>query len=285
MSRVFTNYNHIRDIQRRRFRIGLVVGLLFLVFLFLLYLLIGRSGYWLINDDPFEHVSWVVVLDGQSADMERSDYALNLLQEGKADSVLLLGRRVYRDKSSADFYADDLMRSGHVDSGRVFLFHHDDPSTLEEALSIIPWFKSRNADTVLLITSASASNRAKRIFTQLAGSKPVFLTVDIQHFRYNPKNWFFEREYKKTWMREWGALLYSYYDLWNVDSLVVDSLKIPDVRSLKEERVAIPKVESTKWISIKETFLKNHAPDSLIKADSLPKIDSLSKSDSTSSTK
>ncbi len=280
MSRIFANLNQIRDTQRRRrFHIGVILGVLFLILLLFVYLFIGRSGYWLVDDDSFEHVSWVAILDGQTADMERSDYTLKIMKEGKADSVLILGRRVFRDKNNADYYADDFMRSGNIDSGRVFLFRHNDPSTLEEALSIVPWFKSKNVDTVLLITSAAASNRAKHIFTTLAGEKPVFITVDIQHYLYNSKNWFFERESRKIWLREWFALFNSYYDLWGVDTLELDSLKLPEVKSLKEERISLPKVESTKWISIKETFLKNHVSDSILKVDSA-KTDS-TKKDST----
>lgn len=286
LSRIFANLNQIRDIQRRRrFHLGIIGGSLFLFLLLLIYLLIGQSGRWLVEDDSFEHVSWVAVLDGQTADMERSNYALKLLEERKADSVLLLGRRIFRDKSFADYYADDFMRSGNVDSGRVFLFRHKDPSTLEEALSIVPWFKSKNVDTVLLITSAAASSRAKQIFTTLAGEKPVFITVDIQHYLYNSKNWFFERESRKIWLREWFALFNSYYDLWNVDSLVIDSLKIPDIKSLKEEGRSVSKVSDVKWVSIKDTFMKNHVSDSILKIDSA-KIDSTktnsSKKDSTS---
>lgn len=280
MSRIFANLNQIRDTQRRRrFHIGVILGVLFLILLLFVYLFIGRSGYWLVDDDSFEHVSWVAILDGQTADMERSDYTLKIMEEGKADSVLILGRRVFRDKNNADYYADDFMRSGNIDSGRVFLFRHNDPSTLEEALSIVPWFKSKNVDTVLLITSAAASSRAKQIFTTLAGEKPVFITVDIQHYLYNSKNWFFERESRKIWLREWFALFNSYYDLWGVDTLELDSLKLPEVKSLKEERISLPKVESTKWISIKETFLKNHVSDSILKVDSA-KTDS-TKKDST----
>ncbi|HOG68613.1 MAG TPA: ElyC/SanA/YdcF family protein [Fibrobacteraceae bacterium] len=280
MSRIFANLNQIRDTQRRRrFHIGVILGVLFLILLLFVYLFIGRSGYWLVDDDSFEHVSWVAILDGQTADMERSDYTLKIMEEGKADSVLILGRRVFRDKNNADYYADDFMRSGNIDSGRVFLFRHNDPSTLEEALSIVPWFKSKNVDTDLLITSAAASNRAKHIFTTLAGEKPVFITVDIQHYLYNSKNWFFERESRKIWLREWFALFNSYYDLWGVDTLELDSLKLPEVKSLKEERISLPKVESTKWISIKETFLKNHVSDSILKVDSA-KTDS-TKKDST----
>ena len=66
MSRIFANLNQIRDTQRRRrFHIGVILGVLFLILPLFVYLFIGRSGYWLVDDDSFEHVSWVAILDGQ----------------------------------------------------------------------------------------------------------------------------------------------------------------------------------------------------------------------------
>jgi len=72
-----------------------------------LYIVFTKSGQWLVNDDEFKHVKWVVILDGQSADMERNDFAAELVAQGKADSVLIMGRRVLRDRSNAEFYSDD----------------------------------------------------------------------------------------------------------------------------------------------------------------------------------
>ena len=74
--------------------------LILLAIAVLTYVIFEKSGLWLVEDDDFEHVKWVAILDGQTPDLERSDYAANLLKEGVVDSVLILGRRAYRDRSN-----------------------------------------------------------------------------------------------------------------------------------------------------------------------------------------
>lgn len=211
------------------------MGITLLVLLFiaiLTYIIFEKSGHWLVDDNEFEHVKWVAVLDGQSADLERSDYAANLLREGKADSVLLLGRRVYRNRSNSEYYAEDFMKLGAFDSNAVFLVPHNDPSTISEAYSLVPWLKKHNADTVLLLTSAASTYRVKRIFQKLSGNSPVYITKDIHHITYNPSNWYSNRESRKDWIRGWAALFVSYFDLFNTDTLeAVDSSYYKPIRS------------------------------------------------------
>lgn len=198
------------------------------------YVLIARSGYWLVQDDEFEHVSWVVVLDGQSADMERTDFAAGLLKSRRADSLLVLGRRVYRDKCNADFYGEDMMRTGDLDSTRVFLFCHNDPSTLEEAVSVIPWLKVRNADTVLLVTETPVTARASYLFNSLSGGHPYFKTIDIKSHSFAPANWLQEREARKWWLREMAANFVARLDLMFADTLFVDSSKLKTFSSMRD---------------------------------------------------
>ena len=223
MSRIFEPISDIRKEKRRakivtRTRIVVAVDLCILLF----YVLVSYSGHWLVRDDSFEHVNWVVVLDGQSGDLERSDYAAKLVREGKADSVLILGRRVFRDKNNADFYAEDMEEVGGVDPSRIYIYRHDDPSTIEEAVSVIPWFKRRAPkDTVLLLTAAPATRRAAFLFNTLSGGHPAFITVDLHDWRYNAKTWIFEREARKNWLREWAAILNAKWDLLGVDTLLV----------------------------------------------------------------
>ena len=206
--------------------------LILLVIAVLTYAIFEKSGHWLIQDDEIEHVKWVAVLDGQSADLERSDYAANLVKEGKADSVLLLGRRVYRERSNSEFYADDFMKLGAFDSNAVFLVPHNDPSTISEAFSLIPWLKKHNADTVLLLTGASSTYRVKRIFQKLSGNSPVYVTKDIHHYTYNPNCWYSNRESRKDWLRSWAALFASYFDMFNTDTLkAVDSSYYKPIKS------------------------------------------------------
>ena len=171
--------------KKKNFSLGISLLILFVIAV-ITYFVFEKSGHWLVEDDEFEHVKWVAVLDGQTADLERSDYVANLMKEGIADSVLILGRRMYRDRSNSEFYVEDFMKLGAFDSNAVFLVPHNDPSTISEAYSIIPWFKKHNVDTVLLITGAPATYRVKRIFQKLSGNSPVYLTKDIHHVTYNP---------------------------------------------------------------------------------------------------
>lgn len=224
----------IKKTSKKIFGIAIAL-ILFLVLCF--YLIITCSGTWLVQQDEFSHVKWVAVLDGQGPDLERTDLAAKLLREHRVDSVLILGRRVFKDHYNAEFYADDLMKQGHFDSNTVFLVRHDDASTLEEARTIIPWFKSRNADTVLLVTAMAASKRVARIFNTLAGGKPHFIVTNGVVDIFYPESWLINRENKKTWAKEWGALFLSYLDLWNADTLsATDSAYLNPIRSLAEER-------------------------------------------------
>jgi uncharacterized SAM-binding protein YcdF (DUF218 family) len=220
--------------KKKNFSVGIAL-LILLVIAVLTYAIFEKSGHWLVQDDEIEHVKWVAVLDGQSADLERSDYAANFVKEGKADSVLLLGRRVYRERSNSEFYAEDFMKLGAFDSNAVFLVPHNDPSTISEAFSLIPWLKKHNADTVLLLTGASSTYRVKRIFQKLSGNSPVYVTKDIHHYTYNPNCWYSNRESRKDWLRSWAALFASYFDLFNTDTLkAVDSSYYKPIKSYAE---------------------------------------------------
>ncbi|MCQ2108725.1 MAG: YdcF family protein [Fibrobacter sp.] len=205
--------------KKRAKRIITIAAIVFVLLVIAFYLIMTQSGHWLVDDDEFDHVKWVAVLDGQSADLERSDYAASLLAEGRADSVLILGRRCLRNRNNAEFYVEDFMKLGDFDSNAVFMVPHDDPSTIGEAYTIIPWLKKHKADTVLLITTAAATHRVKRIFTKLSGDSPVFLTTDIHNYHYNADSWYTNRESRKNWLREWAALAVSYIDLWPAGNL------------------------------------------------------------------
>lgn len=215
---------------------GFAIAIAFLLVL-CFYLIMTCSGKWLVQQDEFTHVKWVAVLDGQGPDMERTDLAAKLLREHKTDSVLILGRRIYKSHYNADYYAEDLMKQGNFDSSAIFLARHDDPSTLEEARTIIPWLKKRNADTVLLITSIAATKRVARIFNTLAGNKPHFIVSGGLTDFFVPESWSVNRETKKTWAKEWASLFLSYFDLFNADTLgIADSAYLAPIRSLSEER-------------------------------------------------
>lgn len=242
-----------------------IASVVFVLLVIAFYLIMTQSGHWLVDDDEFDHVKWVAVLDGQSADLERSDYAAALLAEGRADSVLILGRRCLRNRSNTEFYVEDFMKLGNFDSNAVFMVPHDDPSTIGEAYTIIPWLKKHKADTVLLITTAAATHRVKRIFTKLAGESPVFLTTDIHNYHYNADSWYTNRESRKNWLREWAALAVSYIDLWPAGNLTEnDSAYYKSIISVAEnERKKDPIVNLQDLLPKVQKKIAEAAPDTV----------------------
>ena len=223
-----------KQIQKKKIILSIVAAAAVLLVI-AFYLIMTQSGHWLIDDDEFEHVKWAVVLDGQSADMERTDLAAELMASGQVDSVLILGRRILRNRSNAELYLEDFMRLGDFDSNAVYIARHDDPSTIGEAYTIIPWLKKRKIDTVLILTGASSTYRVKRIFSKLSGDTPVYLTKDVHHYFYNADSWYTNRESRKEWLRGWAALAVSYIDLFRAGNLTAeDSFYYKPIISAKE---------------------------------------------------
>lgn len=226
-----------RSFKKKRKKIFGILAIFVVLFVAIFYVLIAKSGSWLIENDEFNHVKWAIILDGQSADLERNDFVAKLLAEGKVDSVLILGRRVFRDKCNTDFYADDFMKLGNFDSNAVFIACHDDPSTIAEARTIIPWIKTRKMDSVLLITDPQATKRAARIFRHLSGEKPVYLTADIHNQQYYSDFWVFNRESRKKWLHEWAALANSSLDFLGIDTIAAsDSAYYKKIMSFAEDQ-------------------------------------------------
>lgn len=230
--------------KRSRKVLGAIIVVVFCL-LAAIYVVVEKSGKWLVVNDEFEHATWAVILDGQSANMERNDYVADLKAQGKVDSVLILGRRVYRDKSNVDFYAEDFMRLGKFNPATIFLVRHDDPSTLSEACTIIPWLKKHKADTVLLVTAAPATRRAKRIFETLSGDSPVYVTADIGYKQqYIADAWIFNRESRKSWLREWFAYAHSFFDLMGTHPFTeADSTYFSKIRSIADEEKDEPVID------------------------------------------
>ena len=259
MTRIFKPVADVRNEKRKaRFWTRAKLIFAFAILAVLFYVLVSLSGHFLVRDDSFGHVSWVVILDGQSGDLERSDMAASLVREGRADSLLVLGRRVFRDKNNADFYAEDLETNCGVDAGRIYVYRHDDPSTLEEAVSTLPWLKRRAAnDTVLLLTSAPATRRAAFIFNKLSGGHPTFVTLDMHNWRYNADSWIFERESRKNWLREWAAILNAKWELWGADTLETAGRVRREPSPWKpssREKVERVSVKPEKLVSIREAI-------------------------------
>ena len=254
--------------KRSRKVLGAIIVVVFCL-LAAIYIVVEKSGKWLVVNDDFKHATWAVILDGQSANMERNDYVADLKAQGKVDSVLILGRRVYRDRSNVDFYAEDFMRLGKFNPATIFLVRHDDPSTLSEACTVIPWLKKHKADTVLLVTAAPATRRAKRIFETLSGESPVYVTADIDYKQqYIADAWIFNRESRKSWIREWLAYAHSFFDLMGAHAFTEsDSTYFSKIRSIADEEKDEPIID---LVSFQQEAEKPAAPADTVAPPTLP---------------
>jgi uncharacterized SAM-binding protein YcdF (DUF218 family) len=174
------------------------------------------SAFLLVQNDTFAHVPYVLVLDGQGPDMERSDYALDLLAQGKADTIIISGKRIFKTGNAADYYRSQMLTQGDFDGGRLLVLPHDDESTIEEARTAIPYLLARKADTVLLVTASMAAARVRSIFEALTPEgQIVYLSTNMEYADFfDPKHWMNFREGQKTWLLEMLKRVFTVYELW-----------------------------------------------------------------------
>lgn len=207
------------------------------------YFLVRFSAFWLIANDEYDHVDYVLVMDGQGPDMVRSEYALELLEKGKADTIVLSGRRVYRNQFNSEFYRDEMLAMGDYNPSQILTIHHDDASSLEEAKTAIPYFMVRKADTVLVITASMASARVASIFQALTPEEgPVFIATDMEFKDFiQPENWMTFREGKKQWLLEMLKRLYTYWEI--LGSEPVSLIPGKKYRLFHEPQTVNPEVE------------------------------------------
>ncbi len=171
-----------------------------------------KSGRWLIKEDSFEKARWAVVLSGESRDCERSDAAIRLFQDGRLDTLILSGTRLFKNRYQCEFVLDYVAQQG-VPRDRVFEFRQDAYSTQEEARLLIRQFHLMDLDTVLIITSTYHTARTRRIFRKLTGGYPVVLVAAAEYHVFDPNAWWSNRESRKIWFGEWVKTLFTWYEL------------------------------------------------------------------------
>lgn len=182
----------------------------------LLLILVGvclwKSGRWLVKDDPFDKARWAVVLAGEGRNAERSEEALKLYLEGRIDTLIYSGLRVFKDRYSSEFMTDWLAKQGYPRE-KMFEFHQDAYSTQEEAGVLIRQFRQQNLDTVLIITASFHTARTRRIFRKLAQGYPHVLVHAAPLEDYDPAAWWSSRESRKYWLLEWTKTVSTFFEL------------------------------------------------------------------------
>lgn len=200
----------------------LLLSALFFLALLVFYFMVRFSGTWLVSYDELQHTPWLLVLDGQGPDMERTDYALRLLDSGLTDTILVSGRRTFKNFNNADFYRREMLLQGNYNPEQILVFHHDDASTLEEAKSIIPALIDRGVDSLTIITAPLASARALHIFRHLAGEDISYIQAANDFDFIHADNWMTHREGKALWITQILGRLYTFWELWGQNPLTSD---------------------------------------------------------------
>jgi uncharacterized SAM-binding protein YcdF (DUF218 family) len=171
-----------------------------------------KSGKWLVADDAYGKASWGVVLAGESRDCERTDEAIKLYLDGRIDTIVISGERIFRNRYPSEFMINDYVREG-VPRGKIFEFHHDAYSTLEEARLLVRQFRLQKLDTVVVITSNYHTARARRIFRKLSQGMPHIIVHSAEYHAYDPASWWSSRESREIWFIEWMKTLFGYWEL------------------------------------------------------------------------
>lgn len=224
-----------------------------------------KSGRWLVSDDPFEKVEWAVVLAGEGRDAERSEAALRLYLDGRIDTLIYSGIRVFKDRYSSDFMTDWLAKNGYPRE-KLFEFRQDAYSTQEEAGFLIRQFRQQGLDTVLIITSNFHTARTRRIFRELAQGYPFVLVHAAELKDFEPSAWWSSREGRKHWLMEWTKTFSTWFELLNAPPETgkseVNALINKATGDQAEAALALPPPPS------REDSLASAALDSLARTDS-----------------
>ena len=176
-----------------------------------------KSGRWLVYQDSFARIPWAVVLAGESRDCERTDAVSRLYQDGRIDTVVLSGCRIFKTHYQSEYMLDYLVDRG-VPRDKIFEFRQDAYSTIEEARLLIRQFRFQNLDTVLIVTSNYHSARTHRIFRKLAQGYPHVLVYPAEFHGYDPAAWWSSRESMKYWVNEWLKTFYTWFELYNAQT-------------------------------------------------------------------
>jgi uncharacterized SAM-binding protein YcdF (DUF218 family) len=246
-----------------------------LVFLFCAADFLWKSGDFLVRPDPpVEHVRWAAILAGEGRDMERSEAAANLFQEGRFDSLILSGPRIFKTHHESEFSEEFLLSKG-IPRNRLFQLPNESTSTREEADFLIRQARLLGVDTLLIITSNFHTARAKRIYRKLAGGYPVVRVYASETSYFDPKAWWASRLARETWLIEWIKTANSAWEAWHQKPLVGAAefmLLEPNPRAgetPKPETPRLPAPDSTAHVSADSaTAAPSHvspqAPDSAV---------------------
>lgn len=177
----------------------------------LMPILLWSMGFMLVNEDEFKHHEWALVLEGQGHTLYRTEAATELYLAKKVDKIVISGGAIVPQFFKSEFYAKEVVKAG-VPQEDIYQVGHYAQSTLEEAVQVMQFFRERKVDTVVLVTSAYHTARAKRILNQVSQGNPYFITPVIEDPEFNPNTWMFERHARAIFVLEWMKTINSWLE-------------------------------------------------------------------------
>lgn len=177
----------------------------------LMPILLWSMGFMLVNEDEFKHHEWALVLEGQGHTLYRTEAATELYLAKKIDKMVISGGAIVPQYFKSEFYAKEVVKAG-VPEEAIYQVGHYAQSTLEEAVQVMQFFRERKVDTVVLVTSAYHTARAKRILNQVSQGNPYFITPVIEDPEFNPNTWMFERHARAIFVLEWMKSINSWLE-------------------------------------------------------------------------
>lgn len=178
-------------------------------------------GAQLVHSDPLEPSDAILVLVGgtpereiEAADLYRQGYAplIVLTRESERPGVLLLKERGIQCPSELDERLRYLRELG-VPADRVLVLDGIAKSTKHEAQVLKSWVTTSRVSSLLVVTSAFHTGRAKLTFDRAFRGLPIVLRyrpASLDSFR--PETWWQDRVTLRNGLIEWQKqILYRFY--------------------------------------------------------------------------
>lgn len=183
--------------------------------------LLRAAGRALVHADPLAPSDAILVLSGglferelEAADLYRQNLAPLVLvtREPDARIVHALRERGVRMESTFEQRRRILEELG-VPAARIEVLDGEVRSTFDEAARARRWVERRGASSLLVVTSASHTARARYIFRLAFDGAPVILrVVPASASDFDPDRWWTDRIALREGLFEWQKLMF--YRLW-----------------------------------------------------------------------
>jgi uncharacterized SAM-binding protein YcdF (DUF218 family) len=219
--------------------------LLVLVAAFLI--LLWKSGHALVAGEPLERASWAFVLPGETLDCEATDAAATWVNEGRIDTLVVMGGRTYKTRFTTEWARDYLETKG-MPAERLFEMRLDAQSTLDAARQVMRLARLQGLDTLHLIVSNFQSRRMARLYSQLAGGMPIVKVHPVATPTMRPNAWWATPQSQALWIFGWMGYAHTW---WETLSLQPDRVEAevrnltPDIWSAQGLVTPEPEVEES----------------------------------------